>query len=77
LKPVVHGLEAEYWGRLDFVYLDREAPENREVVQKYGVTYQPVFILVDPDGGEVQRWAIPDPDDLRAALDGYLASSGG
>jgi hypothetical protein len=72
----VHELEAEYWGEVDFVYLDREHPANREVVQTYGITYQPVFILVNPDGTEVQRWAIPNPDELRAVMDGYLAASG-
>jgi thioredoxin-like negative regulator of GroEL len=73
----VHGLEAEYWGRIDFVYLNREAPANASLVQQYGIRYQPVIILIGPDGTEVQRWPYLDEDKLRAALDEYLASTGG
>lgn len=73
----MHGLEAEYWGRIDFVYLDREAPDNKSVVNLYGISYQPVFILVEPDGTEVQRWAAITGDELRAALDAYLTSRDG
>ncbi len=73
----MHGLEAEYWGQVDFVYLDREAPDNAEVVGTYGIFYQPVFILIAADGTEVQRWfGAINADDLRAALDAYLASTG-
>ena len=70
----MHGLEAEYWGEIDFVYLDREAAANAEVVQAYGATSQPIFVLVAPDGTEIQRWfGAPSPDELRAAFDSYLA----
>ena len=75
MKPIVHGLEAEYWGKVDFVYLDRENSENRSVVQNYGITGQPVFILINSDGSEVQRWfGAPDANDFRQALDNYLAN---
>ena len=73
----MHGLEAEYWGEVDFVYLDREADANREVVQRYGITYQPVFVLVAPDGTEIQRWVTFNPDEVRGILDTYLAQAGG
>jgi hypothetical protein len=76
MKPVVHGLEADYWGRLDFIYIDRENPDNREVVERYGITYQPYFILIAPDGTEIQRWfGWFDEAEFRAALDAYLASN--
>jgi len=74
----VHGLEAEYWSRVDFVYLDREAPANAEVVNAYGIVYQPVFVLIRPDGTEVQRWfGGINPDEIRQALDNLLATSEG
>jgi len=68
----VHGLEGEYWGKVDFVYLDREDPANMEVVQRFGVTYQPVFILLQPNGAEVQRWFYITADELRFSLNDYL-----
>ena len=78
MKPIVHGLEAEYWGKVDFVYLDREAAANRELVKHYGIPGQPVFILIAPDGEIVEKWfGGVDPDLLRVAMDNYLASAGG
>ena len=73
---MVHGLEAEYWGRVDFVYLDREAADNQGVTQRYGIRAQPILILVEPDGTEVQRWfGFVTADQLRASIDGYLAAA--
>lgn len=74
----MHGLEAEYWGRIDFVYLDREAAPNAAVVERFGITYQPVFILTDAEGNEVDRWfGALSPEDFREKLDSFLATAGG
>lgn len=72
----MHGLEAEYWGRVDFIYLDRENPANADVVSRFAVAYQPVFVLIAPDGTEVQRWFGGTADDFRLNLEGYLAAGG-
>ena len=70
MRPVVHGLEAEYWGKVDFVYLDRESPANQDVVKRFGIFGQPIFILIQPDGTEIQRWfGRIDMDAIRASLD--------
>jgi len=66
---MVHRLEAEYWGKVDFVYLDREAAMNADLVDQFGIRYQPVFILVDADGNELTRWTVLDEDGFRAQLD--------
>jgi thioredoxin-like negative regulator of GroEL len=72
---MVHGLEAEYWGRVDFVYIDREDRANAKVVQAYGVRYQPVFLFIEPDGTIIESWAgAPAEAQLRQALDDYLAA---
>ncbi|MCZ7546963.1 MAG: hypothetical protein M5R40_27125 [Anaerolineae bacterium] len=78
MKPVVHRLEAEYWGEVDFVYLDRDDRANRDVMNRYDFSYQPLFVFVEPDGTEIQRWfgSVPEAD-LRAAFDAYLAAPGG
>ena len=73
MKPIVHGLEAEYWGEVDFVYVDREAGANQNIVEQYGIFGQPVFILIAPDGSEIQRWfGRVDAGTLASALDGVL-----
>ena len=68
----MHGLEAEYWGRVDFVYLDREDPKNAEVVALFGIKYQPVFILLTPDGQEIKRWYAYEEADFRASMDAAI-----
>lgn len=76
IKPTIHTIEAEYWGQVDFVYLDREADANSEVVQQFGIFGQPVLVLLDANGNEVQRWfGAVNGNELRAALDDHLAAS--
>ncbi|GAB4476881.1 MAG: hypothetical protein Kow00124_19500 [Anaerolineae bacterium] len=75
---MVHGLEAEYWGKVDFIYLDREDPANLDIVQQYRIRYQPIFIFIEPDGTIIEQWnGAPGERALRDALDLYLASAGG
>lgn len=70
---MVHGLESEYWGRVDFLYIDREDGANQSVTQRFGITSQPVLIVLDADGNEVRRmFGMVSEADLRAALDGVL-----
>ena len=66
---MVHRLEAEYWGKVDFVYLDREAAMNADIVRQFGIRYQPVFILVDAEGNELTRWTVLNEDGFREQLD--------
>ena len=72
----MHGLEAEYWGQVDFIYLDREDAANKDIVERFGVVYQPVLILLDADGSEVQRWFYLDADEVRAAFDAQIGANG-
>lgn len=70
---MVHGLEGEYWGRVDFLYIDREAASNQSVTQRFGVSSQPVLVVLDAEGNEVTRmFGFVSEADLRAALDGVL-----
>ena len=75
MKPTVHGLEAAYWGQVDFVYLDIDDTANDEVKQRYNYRAQPTFVLVAPDGTEIRQWyGYTAEDELRSALDDYLDS---
>jgi hypothetical protein len=76
MLPVVHGLENEYWNKIDFVYLDHLDPINQQVMTQYNFLWRPLFILVNPDGSEVQRWfGYVDADSFREAFDNLLAQS--
>jgi thioredoxin-like negative regulator of GroEL len=66
----VHGLEVEYYDRVDFVYLDIDDPRTDPFKQQLGYRYQPHIFLMDGDGNVVQQWVGPvSESDLAAALD--------
>jgi hypothetical protein len=74
MLPVVHGLEAEYWGEIDFVYLDIGFTP-KEIKDRYGFIAQPLFVLIAADGTEIERWfGYTSEDAFREAFDAYLAS---
>ena len=56
MEPIVHGLENEYEGRIEFVYLNIDDPETTAAKEKYGYRVQPHFFLVDGDGEVVEEW---------------------
>lgn len=56
MLPIVHGLEDDYWNQIDFVYLDHLDPLNAEMMARYNFSWRPLFILIEADGTEVQRW---------------------
>ena len=53
---MVHGLEAEYGDRINFVYLDVDDPANRDLLKKLGRRSQPEFYLVDGAGTVLTQW---------------------
>jgi thiol-disulfide isomerase/thioredoxin len=75
--PITQGMEADYWGRVDFSYLDIERADMAPVVARYGLTGRiPVYIFVDEAGNELQRWYyIASFDEMTAAFDAYLAGA--
>jgi hypothetical protein len=56
MAPMVHGLEAEYSGRIAFVYLDADDSRTREMQRALGFRYQPEFYLLDGNGLVLRKW---------------------
>lgn len=56
MKPIVHGLEAEYHQQIRFTYLDVDDPATNPFKQALGYRYQPEFYLLDGSGVVVQQW---------------------
>jgi len=55
MAPMVHGLEAEYFGKVKFSYLDADDP-NTDVFQKQlGFYYQPEFYFLDANGNLIKK----------------------
>ena len=69
MAPVVHGLEVEFYGEVEFVYLDIDDPMTEELKRALGFRYQPRLFLVDGNGTILEQWVGGTSEDvLRAAL---------
>ena len=56
MKPIVHGLEAEYGDKLQFTYLDIDDPQAQTFKDQLGFRVQPHFFLLDEDGKILKIW---------------------
>ena len=56
MAPMVHGLEAQYYGKIKFSYLDASDPNTQEFQRTLGFRYQPEFYLLDGQGNLLQKW---------------------
>jgi hypothetical protein len=69
MAPIVHGLEAEYYDQIHFVYLNIDDPSTDGFKAQLGYFVQPDFFLLDGDGKVLNRWTGPVPaDELEAAF---------
>jgi hypothetical protein len=59
MKPIVHGLQAEYGNRIIFTYLDVDDARNATFKEQLGFRYQPEFYLLDAAGNVAQKWIGP------------------
>jgi len=67
MAPIVHGLEAAYYGKINFVFLDADDPATEPFRREFGFFVQPEFYLLDGDGNVIQKWVGYVPaDDFRA-----------
>lgn len=74
MAPVVHGLEAEYVGKIDFIYLDIDDPAVTPFKDQLGYRYQPHYFLLDADGTVVESWqGRVERDTFVAAFEGLSA----
>jgi thioredoxin-related protein len=70
MASVVHGLEAEYYDKVKFSYLDIDDPANEEFKSALGFRIQPQFFLLDENGEILQQWfGGVSADEFRAAFD--------
>ncbi len=56
MAPVVHGLESQYFGQVDFAYLDIDDSANSALMKEFEFRYQPMFVLVDGNGTHLKTW---------------------
>ena len=76
MAPVVHGLEKEYAGRVDFLYLNIADPETRSTRDRYGFKATPHFFFLKPDGVALHAiQGVTPADSVRRGLDQLLSHS--
>ena len=56
MAPMVHGLEAKYFGRIQFTYLDADDLRTSDFQRTLGFYYQPEVYLLDTNGNVLQKW---------------------
>ena len=56
MAPMVHGLEAKYFGKIKFSYFDADDPNTFDFQQALGFRYQPEIYLLDGNGNLLQKW---------------------
>jgi hypothetical protein len=56
MAPMVHGLEAKYFGRIRFSYLDADDPATFDFQKALGFYYQPEVYLLDANGTVLHKW---------------------
>jgi thioredoxin-like negative regulator of GroEL len=73
MRPIVHGLEAEYAGQIQFTYLDMDDPATDDLKRQLGFQWRPHFFLLDGAGNVVRQWVgFTEEAELRSALDAVL-----
>ncbi len=53
---MVHGLEAKYFGKIKFNYLDADDPNTNTFQKTLGFYYQPELYLLDGNGNVLKKW---------------------
>jgi len=56
MAPMVHGLEAKYYGKIRFVYLNADDIGTDPFQRALGFFYQPEVYLLDGDGIILKKW---------------------
>lgn len=73
MAPVVHGLEAKYFGRIQFTYLDADDPRTEGFQRALGFYYQPEIYLLDANGGLLKKLVgYQSEQDLEAVFAEFL-----
>ena len=73
MAPVVHGLEAEYYGKMDFAFLDADDPATQPFQRELGFRAQPEYYLIDGKGQVIKKWVgFVSADDFRSEFNTAL-----
>lgn len=70
----MHGLELEYYDRINFVYLDIDDPANDNFERILDFRYQPQVFILGGDGQVLYQWiGAPSSEEMVAAFETVLS----
>ena len=70
---MVHGLEAEYFGKVKFTYLDADDPDTDAFQRTLGFYYQPEIYILDANGNVLKKFiGNVSEDELKNEFAQYL-----
>ena len=73
MAPMVHGLEAKYFGQIKFAFLDADDARTNGFQRALGFNYQPELYLLDANGNVLKKWVgYTSQEDLEAIFAQYL-----
>jgi hypothetical protein len=73
MAPMVHGLEAQYFGKIKFSYLDADDPNTDAFQRALGFQYQPEFYLLDANGNVLKKFiGFASEEDFKAEFAKYV-----
>jgi len=73
MAPMVHGLEAEYYGRVKFSFLDADDPRTDVFQKELGFYAQPEFHFLDANGNLIKKLiGFISEEDFRNLFDANL-----
>jgi hypothetical protein len=73
MAPMVHGLEAEYSGKIKFSFLDADDPNTDAFQRTLGFAYQPEFYLLDANGNVLKKFiGLVSREDFTAEFAKYV-----
>ena len=73
MAPMVHGLEATYYGKVQFTYLDADDSRTQGFQRALGFRYQPEFYLLDGNGNLLKKFiGNVSEDELKSVFAQYL-----
>lgn len=76
MAPVVHGLEKEYAGQIDFLYLNVAKSDTKDAQVAYGFQATPHFFFLTNDGTAIHdiQGVVP-ADSIRRLLERLLITT--
>ena len=73
MAPMVHGLEAEYFGKVKFSFLDAADPQTDVFQKTLAFYYQPEFYFLDANGNLIKKLVgFISEDEFRNMFDASL-----